>query len=191
MAYHHSAEDLLIVVDFQNVYLPGNEWGCPRMPQAMENTLRLLRSPHAPAYILTKFVAPEKPVGCWQRYNETYAAINADEYLCDLADAVKPIATADNVLCKDTYSSLDSAPVAARLAGKKRVVLSGVVAECCVLATMLDAVDLGYEVIYLCDCIAGCTAEYEASAKNIAEILSPVHTRVMTSEEYLRSVTPE
>ena len=31
----NAAEDLLLIVDFQNVYLPGYEWACPSMPEAV------------------------------------------------------------------------------------------------------------------------------------------------------------
>ena len=103
------SEDLLLVVDFQNVYLPGYDWACPGMPAAME--------------------------------------------------------------------------------GKKAVVLAGVVADCCVLATMMDAIDLGYEVVYLYDCIAGVSEESEAEIRGLAEIFTPIHTTVMSKDEYLAAIT--
>ncbi len=188
--YHDSAEDLLILVDFQNVYLPGNEWACPTIERSMENTLRIVKSPHAPASILTKYMAPEDPVGCWKRYNEAFAHINADPVLCDLCDAIKEAATDENVIVKQTYSSLCSEQVRARLHGKQRLVLTGVVAECCILATMMDAIDLGYEVVYLYDCISGCLPENEEALLLLARAFSPIHTQVMSSEEYIRSITP-
>lgn len=49
--------------------------------------------------------------------------------------------------------------------GKKAVVLAGVVADCCVLATMMDAIDLGYEVVYLYDCIAGVSSRRRRSGR--------------------------
>ena len=188
---HDRREDMLLVIDFQNVYLPGRPWACPAMEQAAENTLKLIGSRGAPEYVVTKYMPPENPTGCWVRYNEEYADINADEYLCDFCDAVKPIVTEDNLFIKDSYSSMDCEKLQARLAGKKRVVLTGVVAECCVLATMMDAIDQGYEVIYLYDCIAGNTAEHEKMIRELAEFFSPMHTRVMKSREYLASLSEE
>ena len=182
---HDRAEDLLLLVDFQNVYLPGQPWACPTMEQSLENTFRILRSPDAPEYVLTRYMAPEDPVGCWVTYNEEYADINADAFLCGFPESLKAFVTDGNVIDKDTYSSLDSQALQRRMAGKKRLVLTGVVAECCVLATMMDAIDLGYEVVYLYDCISGCTPEYEQSVRALAEMFSPMHTRVMNSEEYL------
>lgn len=192
MERHDRAEDLLIAVDFQNAYLPGGPWACPGIERAMENTARLLRAPQAPEFIFTRFAAPREPVGCWKRYNEEYAAVNADPYLCALCDAVAPFVTADNTIEKETYSSLDSGRVRARLQGKKRVVLAGVVAECCVLATMLDAIDLGYEAVYLRDCVAGCTSENEQAVLLLTKtVFVPMHAQILTAEEYLGSLAPE
>ena len=186
---YDSREDLLIVIDFQNVYLPGQIWACPSIEQAIDNTLRIIHSPDSPDYVLTQYIAPENPVGCWQRYNEEYAEINADEFLCGFPDPVRQIINDKNVIVKDTYSSLKSAALRSLLEGKKRVVLTGVVAECCVLSTMMEAIDLGYEVIYLYDCISGFSTETETMIRTLAESFSTIHTRVMSSTEYLQLIS--
>ena len=72
-----------------------------------------------------------------------------------------------------------------------RVVLAGVVAECCVLATLMDAIDLGYEVIYLHDCISGCTPANEKAVIALAKTFSPIHTHIVTADEYIRSISAE
>ncbi len=76
----------------------------------------------------------------------------------------------------------------AALEGKKAVVLTGVTAECCILATMMDAIDLGYEVVYLYDCIAGQSAELDTQIRELAAIFAPVHTTIMSSDEYLAAI---
>lgn len=186
---YDSSEDLLLVIDFQNVYLPGQPWACPSMERSIENTLNILGSPDAPDHVFTKYVAPENPVGRWNQYIEEYAEINADEFLCDLADPITKLVNNDNLIIKDTYSAMDSTALRSRLAGKKRVVLTGVVAECCILATMMDAIDLGYEVIYLYDCISGQTDENEEMIRTLAESFSPIHTQVMSSSEYMQLIS--
>ncbi len=185
---HDSSEDLLLIIDFQNVYLPGEEWACPTIRKSMENVIRIVKSPIAPEYLLTQYIAPEKPLGCWQRYNDAYLTINSDPYLCDLTEEIKEIASEDHLIIKDTYSSLMSPAVMKRISGKKRLVLSGVVAECCILATMMQAIDLGYEVIYLYDCISGMTTENERMIRTLAESFTPIHTQVMSSREYLQTI---
>ena len=187
--HYDSSEDLLILIDFQNVYLPGKPWACPTMEQAIENTLNIICSPESPDYVLTQYIASPDPIGRWQQYNEEYAQINADEFLSEFPDTINRIKNDDNVIIKDTYSSLKSPALLTRLQGKKRVVLTGVVAECCVLATMMDAIDLGYEVIYLYDCISGFSAENEKMIRTLAESFSPIHTQVMSSAEYMQLIS--
>ena len=76
----------------------------------------------------------------------------------------------------------------ARLAeGYDRILLSGVVAECCVLATLMAAMDAGKKVVYLTDCVAGQSADYEDAVRKIAETYVPTHAQVMDSREYLQA----
>lgn len=85
---------------------------------------------------------------------------------------------------KSTYSSW-TAEVARLAEGYDRILLSGVVAECCVLATLMSAMDAGKKVVYLTDCVAGQEAAYEEAVQKIAGIYVPIHTLVMDSGTYL------
>ena len=180
IAPRSAADDLLLLVDFQKVYLPGYDWACPSMPEALQNTIRILDAAGAPACVMTRFVAPAAPVGRWQQYNEAYREINENPVLAELADTLAPYAEKTTVIDKSTYSSMDAPEMLAAMEGKKAVVLAGVTAECCVLATMMDAMDLGYEVVYLYDCIAGQSAELEAQVRGIAEMFEPTQITVMS-----------
>ena len=142
----------------------------------MKNTIKVLSSPYAPDYLMTRFIAPAEPEGRWEQYNEAYREINEDPFLSEIPEALASFASDGKVVDKSTYSSLDAQPVISAMKGKKAVVLTGVVADCCVIATMYDAIDLGYEVVYL----------YEIRA--LAEVFSPIHTTVMSSDEYLASI---
>ena len=186
---HDSSEDLFLLVDFQNAYLPDNVWACPTIYTSMTNTIKILNAPEAPDYLMTKFMAPSNPSGRWVQYNSAYASINASSYLCDIPSQLKPFATEGKVIEKSTYSSLDSSEVLAALEGKKTVVLAGVEAECCILATMMDAIDLGYKVIYLYDCISGKSSGNENMIKQLAKSFSSIHTEVMSCNEYLASIS--
>ncbi len=182
------SEDLLLLVDFQNVYMPGQEWACPSMPEAIKNTIRILDAENAPDVVMTRFVDPEEPTGRWAVYNEAYREINGNEFLSEFVPELEPYARRVTVVEKSTYSSVNEEVLSA-LEGKKAVVMAGVVADCCILATMYDAMDLGYEVVCLYDCIAGVSEESEAEIRALAEIFSPIHTTVMSSEEYLAAIS--
>lgn len=177
--------DLLIVIDFQNVYLPGNPWACPNTMQAAANTCALIDSGKIDSVIFTRFIAPEQPTGTWQDYNTEYATINADPYLCDMIEPVKPYLAQYPLYDKSVYTSMQIPQIRKAAAQADRVLIAGVVAECCVLATLMESIDCGFKTVYLTDCIAGQSDTHEASVRLIAESLAPMHTEVLTSQEYL------
>ena len=184
-------KDLFLVIDFQNVYMPGQEWACPSLPEVIKNTRKLLEAGNSvntpPDILFTKYLASEAPVGTWKVYNKEYQSINEDPFLCDIVPELKPFTSQYPVAVKSTYSSMKAEQVLTAAVGKERIILTGVVAECCILSTMMEAIDLGYKVVYLYDCIAGQTPENETAIRKIAESFAPMHTLVMSSDEYLRS----
>lgn len=107
--------------------------------------------------------------------------------LCLLAGCAAGAAEG-KVVDKSTYSAMKSEQVLAAMKGKKAIVLTGVTAECSVLSTMMDAIDMGCEVVYLYDCIARQSAEVDANVRGLAELYMPIHTTVMSSEEYLAAI---
>ncbi len=191
MNQRSGSNDLLLVIDFQNVYMPGQEWACPSLPEAVKNTRRILEAENSMNrsldILFTKYLASEDPAGTWRVYNEEYRSINEDSFLCDIVKDLKPFAEKHPTAVKSTYSSMKSDQVLKAAQGKERLILTGVVAECCILSTMMEAIDLGYQVVYLYDCIAGQTPENEAAIRKIAESFAPMHTLVMSSDEYLKS----
>lgn len=184
-------KDLLLVIDMQNVYLPGRDWACPSMPGAVERICRLLREDVAEQVIFTRFAAPAHPVGTWKEYNEKNAAINGNPYLNEIVEELRPYLERRPLYDKSVYSSMRIPQVLEAAKEAERLVLSGVVAECCILSTLMDAIDAGCKVIYLTDCISGQTKQNEEAIEKIAESFAPMHTLVMDSETYLKQNSEE
>lgn len=181
-------KDLLLVIDMQNVYLPGEEWACPKMNSALENIISVIGSGVADQVVFTKFEAPAKPEGCWKAYNQEYCDINESGYLNQLVESLGSVAEQYPVYEKSTYSSMRIPELRKMMKEYDRLVLTGVVAECCVLATMMEAIDDGIKVIYLEDCIAGQSEENESMIRKIAESFSSMHVQVMEKNDYLKGV---
>ncbi len=179
--------DLLIVIDMQNVYKEGEAWGCCNTKAASEAIRRLLDADVCGAAVFTRFDAPRDPRGSWKAYNEGNAEINADKWANEMMEEFEPFLKDYPVFRKSTYSSFEIPELCAMAEKADHVVLTGVVAECCVLATALSAIDKGYPVIYLWDAVSGLSPETEKEARNIVSYLSPLQTEVMTVEEYLKS----
>ena len=167
-------QDLLLVIDMQNVYTKGQEWACEEVEKASDSILRLLNSRALSQVIFTQYLATKHPEGVWKEYNKVNAYTK--KY---------PVYT------KSVYSSFAIPQVRELAKHASRVVISGVVAECCVLSTALSAIDAGCKVIYLTDAVAGLNATSRKEAENILSYLSPLHTELMTTQQYLDSLLQE
>ena len=189
MSQNKSA-DLLLVIDMQNVYTKGQEWACEGVEAASASILHLLESPTPTQVIFTQYLAPEHPEGVWKEYNEVNAAVNADPWLNEMMPEFLPWTEKYPVYTKSVYSSFAIPEVvkAAKKAG--RLVISGVVAECCVLSTVLSAIDAGCKVIYLTDAVAGLNEASRTETEKIVSYFAPLHTELMTTEEYLTHSKP-
>lgn len=179
--------DLILVIDMQNVYGDGGQWCCPGVPAATEKILTLLNSEKVSAsdVIFTRFLAPQDPVGVWQQYNVENEEVNTDPYSNAMMESFAPYLQRYPLLTKSTYSSLEIPEVAEAAKKADRVVVTGVVAECCVLATVMALIDMGASVIYLTDGVAGINKETEQAVELVLSGLEPLHVRRMTVDQYI------
>lgn len=171
----------------QNVYTRGQEWACLDTEGAAERIRRILSADCADV-VFTKYIAAEYPSGVWADYNRKYQQINSDPWLNQLVDGLRE--TAERYPCyeKSVYSSLAIPEVRAAAERAGRVVVSGVVAECCVLSTVLELIDAGIYVVYLTDGVSGLDRPKEEATELILSGLAPLHLCFMTVEEYLRKM---
>lgn len=179
--------DLILVIDMQNVYGPGGQWCCPGANRAAEQIRALLDSPKAAEcdVIFTRFLASEAPVGTWKQYNVENAEVNADAYANAMMDHFHEDLAKYPLYTKSTYSSTEIPEVAEAAKKAGCVAVAGVVAECCVLATVMALIDMGVSVVYLTDAVAGINKETEQAVELVLSGLEPLHVRRMTVEQYM------
>ena len=189
-------EDTILVIDMQKVYQPGNPWACAHVNEAAQQIETLLdhvlELRGAPSVLLTRYIAAadEDAQGVWADYNRENRAINENPVMNEFIPAIARYVEEFPYIDKCTYSCFSNEYV--RVAADRsmvhggRVILTGVVAECCVLSTMMEAIDQGHSVIFLYDCISGQSQENEQAIRKLAESFAPLHTLVMSSEEYIR-----
>ena len=184
-------KDLLMVIDMQKAYLNGAPWECLDTEGAEANIVRLLESGACDEVMITRYEYPKAPAGVWKAYNEVYADINADPVNEEFTDGIAPFAERYPVYVKDVYGSFSDPAIraAVRETGCDTLVVTGVVAECCVLSTVYGAIDEGYKVIYLTDAVSGFTEEKMAGVLTVLSGCMPLHVEAMTTEEYLRRRT--
>lgn len=179
--------DLLVVVDMQNVYLEDQPWACTNTTEISQKIQDLIDQNVCDNVVFTRYIAPENPVGTWVTYNESYADINANEWYNEVVDNLLPYTQEYPTYDKSTYSSYGNEDFKALCMRADRIVVTGVMAECCVLATVIDGIDTGTPVVYLTDAVAGSSEEYEQEAEDMVAFASPIHTTLMTTEEYIAS----
>ena len=102
--------DLLLVIDMQNVYLPDQPWACETVAHTKANILKLLEKHPKNQTIFTRYIAAEHPVGTWKTYNELNRKINEDPWMNELMDGIKEAAETYLIYDKSTYSSFRYPP---------------------------------------------------------------------------------
>lgn len=177
--------DLLLVVDMQNVYKKGGKWECLNTEGAAHNVKKII-SAGVENVVFTRFIADENASGVWAEYNKKYADVNADSFANEMIPEFEEELKKYPLYTKGVYSSLKIPEVLEACKKANRVIVTGVVAECCVLSTVLDLMDAGIYVVYLTDGVSGLDVPKEEATKLVFRGLSPLHVQMLTTEEYLQ-----
>lgn len=177
--------DLLLIIDMQNIYTKGQEWACLDTEGAAVRIQKIIDSSKCTNVIFTCFLPPQNPSGVWADYNVKYAHINANEWGNEMLPIFNNALKQYPLYSKSVYSSLAIPQVLAAAKKADRVVVCGVVAECCVLSTVIALIDEGIYTVYLTDGVSGFDVPKEEATKLILSGLSPLHVSMMTVEEYL------
>lgn len=88
------AHDLILIIDMQNVYLPGQPWGCETFYRSCGRIRTLLCAAASrtdtPDVCFTVFASDPNAAGMWAEYNKLNQAVNADPWLSEIVDDLKP-----------------------------------------------------------------------------------------------------
>ena len=194
------SKDLLLIIDMQNVYAQGGAWNCPGT-EAASGRLKKLMHENREKFdvIFTRFLPADHPTGVWQDsknpegvwkdYHRENLDISNDAYANEMLSVFEEELRQYPLYTKSVYSSLaiPEVKVAAKEANRV-VVAGGVVAECCVLSTVMALIDEGDYVIYLTDGVAGIDREAEIAVEQILSGLEPLHVQRMTINQYAESI---
>lgn len=179
--------DLLLVIDMQNVYTRGQKWACMDTEGAAERTLSVIHAMEQAGndnIMFTRFLASQHPEGVWENYNRENREVNDSVWDNEMLPEFAQVLRKYPLYTKSVYSSLGIPEVLTAAKKADRVVITGVVAECCVLSTVFALIDAGIYVIYLTDGVSGLDRDKEAATDLVLSGLSPLHLSMMTVEEY-------
>lgn len=143
-----------LCVDMQRLFAEETPWHTPWMERVLPNVARIARE-HRERTIYTRFIPPRSPdemPGAWRHFYERWRTITTAELDPGLLDLVAPLselARDGEVVDKRFFSPFHATDLAERLRkrGTDTLVVTGAETDMCVLAAVLDAVDLGFRVV--------------------------------------------
>jgi nicotinamidase-related amidase len=175
---------LLAVIDMQEFFAAGSPWAVPGFEELIE-PVGALASGYGPRVIFTRFMIPAEPEGSWVGYYRAWPQVLAPE-AAGLADLAQPWASQGlDTLDKPTFSKWGP-ELESMLGPGRELTVCGVSTDCCVLATVLAAVDAGAQVRVIADACAGITAEAHEAALNLMGGFAPQVTIGSVGDELAR-----
>jgi nicotinamidase-related amidase len=149
-----------LCVDMQEVYARDTPWHTPWMSRVLPIVCNIARH-HSEQTIFTRFMPPIRPEdmhGTWRRFYERWRDMTRDRIAPELLELVAPLralAPPATIVDKMLYSAFSTPALLPRLQrhGIDSLVITGAETDMCVLATVLDAVDLGYRVVLVTDAL--------------------------------------
>jgi nicotinamidase-related amidase len=172
---------LLAVIDMQEFFAAGSPWEVPGFGDLIEPVGRLARA-YGPRAVFTRFVIPEVPQGSWAGYYRAWPQVLGPG-AAHLASLAQPWASQGlDTLDKTTFSKWGP-ELESMLGPGRELTVCGVSTDCCVLATVLAAVDAGAQVRVIADACAGITAEAHEAALNLMGGFAPQVTFASVAQE--------
>jgi nicotinamidase-related amidase len=174
------ADEWLLVIDMQRAFAdPPSPWASGGFYAALPQVERLVAA-YAGRVILTRYVPPEPLTGAWVGYYQAFPSLllPATDPAWDLTLAVTAAARIET---RATFSKWD-ARMAALVGPAASIAVCGVATECCVLGTVLGAVDDGRRVRVVTDACAGGTPAAHDQTMGILAGFAPLVSLSRTDE---------
>lgn len=166
-----------LCVDMQRMFADATDWHTPTLAAILPNVVRIATA-RPDRTLFARFTVPtdaDDARGRWRRYHRRWSKVAGDvaeQDLVALVPALEAVAVPHGEFDKATYSAFGSADLSRRLADRETdtLILTGVETDICVLATVFDAVDLGYRVVVVGDAVASSSI---ASHRAVLDLLLP------------------
>lgn len=165
------ASATLVLIDMQRIFKePSSQWHVSNYDQVAEQVARL-RTKFERA-IWTRFVRDPMELGAWQAYYQRWDRCREarDSPQWDLTLDPQP---EDGILSLPTFSKWGP-QLCESVAGTEHLVVAGVATDCCVLSTVLGAVDAGKRVTVVSDACGGTSPTVHQQALELMELLNPM-----------------
>lgn len=149
--------------------------------------------------IFTRFIPPAHPEqahGAWQLYYRRWSEMMLEklpECMVDIIPALREAAPMVGVFDKSTYSPWIDGRLHRQLQEEHvtTLVVTAGETDVCILATVLGAVDLGYQVVILSDGVcSGADETQDAAVKLLGDRFS-IQLQIITTSTFLKQAAEE
>lgn len=165
-----------LCIDMQQMFAEETAWHVPWMKRVVPSVLRLARAFPART-VFTRFIPPMRATearGMWRQYYQRWGEFTGERlpsHFLSLLPELQELIPPAQVVDKRVYSPFAEPQLHRNLQerGIDSVIVSGGETDVCVLAAVLDAVDLGYRIVVACDGL--CSVSDEAH-ENLLRLFS-------------------
>jgi nicotinamidase-related amidase len=161
-----TASAVHLCVDMQRIFSSEGPWTTPWMERVLPVVAELV-SRFPERTVFTRFITPvraEEMPGTWRLYYQRWPETTrerVDPRLLELVDPLNSFVPPAMVVTKTRYSAFAGSQLLFYLQERNTdaLIITGSETDVCVLATVLDAVDLGYRVVLVRDAVCSSSDE--------------------------------
>lgn len=188
-----SPRTIHLCVDMQNLFGEGSPWNTPWMKRVLPVVAGIARA-RPERTLFTRFIPPERPEdlpGRWRAYYERWRELTrerVDPELLELLPELKALTPPARVLDKPFYSPFHATGLGERLRkeGVDSLVVTGAETDVCVLAAVMDAIDLGFRVVVVKDALCSSADETHDALMTLYESRFSLQVEVAKADTILR-----
>lgn len=173
-------DDALIIIDMQKAFRDdGSPWQVTGYNEAAHHVASLVER-YSERTIWTRFVRDPNEDGSWEDYYDRWSdfRIAEDDPTWDIT---LPVADGDAIVTRPTFGKWGD-DLSRLTAGVQNLIICGVATECCVLATVLAAIDAGKSITLVTDACAGATKDLHRQTLDIFNALHPMVSLTTTAQ---------
>lgn len=184
---------LHLCVDMQRLFAEETAWRVAWLPRVLPLVLEIATR-HASHTVFTRFAPPATPdaaEGAWRAYYERWPQMTRgalDPQLLELVEPLARLVPPARAVDKPANSVFSRAGFAAALKRRRidTLVVTGGETDVCVLATVMQAIDLGFRVVLPTDALCSTSDGAHDSLVDLFRTRFAAQVEATTTEELLR-----
>ena len=184
---------LHLCVDMQRLFAEETAWRVAWLPRVLPAVVEIA-SRHAPRTVFTRFAPPARPdaaEGAWRAFYERWPQMTRaglDPRLLDLVDPLARLVPPARTVDKPGNSAFSREGFAAALKRGRvtTLVVTGGETDVCVLATVMQAIDLGFRIVLPTDALCSTSDGAHDALVDLFRTRFTAQVEATTTEELLR-----